>query len=207
MKFYHQGSKKKSNEPGVLGGCLLLICFGAIIYLLTLLDSLEDASEYWWQILLAFVMGISFFASFFAKRATLFNHHIQIKNDTLNIEKLSIPISKLTLDIYSKNGSFRRYHLYDEEGKIAIYSVLKDDFFEYFKESHSELTQNLNESSSRHDGPYVSVLGNPQALRYNLETGAYTITKQNQTEVSFLPQVYSYDPKYKLGKPLIKRKK
>ena len=57
MKFYHQGNKHKSNNPDAFSSCLILIGFAAIIYLVTLIDSLDDLKEYWWQIVLALFMG------------------------------------------------------------------------------------------------------------------------------------------------------
>ena len=113
MKFYYQGNKNKSNTPGFASGCLILIGFGAIIYMITLLDSIGDLKEYWWQILLAFVMGVSLFATMFAKKAKLFNYHVSIKDGYFKIEKISIPIEKLILDYYSNNNTFIRYHLRD----------------------------------------------------------------------------------------------
>lgn len=203
MKFYHQGNKNKSNNPGAFSGCLVLIGFGAIVYLITLLDSFEDVEEYLWQIILAIIMGASLLASVFAKRAKLFNYHITLENDFLKIGEISIPTQNLILDAYySKDDVFTRYHLRDKEGKIAIYSVLQDDLLNYFTDNLSEQTQFLEETSHKYDGPYISVNSNKQSLLYNLETGKYTINSEKQTEISFLPEIYSYDGKYKLGKPL-----
>ena len=51
MIFYHQGSKKKSSELGVASGCVLFIGFGAIIFFFTLLDDIDDLSDYLFEII------------------------------------------------------------------------------------------------------------------------------------------------------------
>lgn len=205
MKFYHNGTKK-SNEPGIAGGCLLLIGFGAIIFLLFQLKDMEDVKEYGWQIILAIVMGVSLFSMFFAKKAKLSNRHIIIENDYLKIEKVGVPLKNTVLDIYKKGNEFKRYHLRDTDGKIAIYSALEDDLKTYFEEELQDQVQYYKEHSSKHDGPYVSVAAEHQSLFYNLDSGKYTITLEDETEISFLPEVFTYDGKYKKGTPLLKKK-
>ena len=205
MKFYHQG-KKKSNEPSMFSGCLLLIGFGAIVFLITLLDDLEDAKEYIVEIIFAFIMGGSILISLFSKRGKISNRHIEIKNSYFFIENISIPINDIVLDNYLESGTFKRYHLRDKAGKIAIFSVIKDDLYTYF---YDQLPTQINEievTSSKYDGPYISVIRKTQNLFYNLDSGKYTINAGEQSEISYLPEVYTYDGNYKLGKPLFKRK-
>lgn len=201
MKFYHNGTKK-SNEPSITSGCLVLIGFAAIIFLLTQLKSLEDVEEYGWQIVLAITMGVSLFSMFFAKKAKLSNRHVVIENNYLTMEKVGVPLKNMVLDVYKNDKEFKRYHLRDTEGKIAIYSTLKDDLKTYFEEELSNQVQYFEEDSNKHDGPYVSVTAVGQSLFYNLDSGKYTITKEDESEISFLPEVFTYDGKYKKGKPL-----
>jgi hypothetical protein len=205
MKFFYRGAKK-SNEPDVASGCLLIIGFGAIIYLITLLEDLDDWQEYGWQIALAFLIGGSFIASMFAKKAKLTNRHIVIENDYLKMEKIGVPLNNLVMDIYSNNGNFKRYHLRDQEGKVTIYSVLEDDLLLHFQENLSSQVNIVEENSSKHEGPYISVKGKNQSLYYNLESGKYTLTQKDQPEISFLPEIFAYDGKYKKGVPLLKKK-
>lgn len=205
MKFFYRGTKK-SNEPDVASGCVLLIGFAAIIYLITLLDDLEDWSEYGWQIALAFVMGGSLLVSIFSRKAKLTNRHVVIENDYLKMEKVGIPMNKLKMDIYAIDGNFTRYHLRDVDGKMAIYSVLEDDLLIHFQENLKDQINFVEEHSSKHEGPYISVRAENQSLYYDLESGKYTLTRKNQEEVSFLPEIFAYDGKYKKGVPLLKKK-
>lgn len=201
MKFYHQGSKK-SNEPGVFSGCLLLIGLGAIIFLISLLESLEDVKEYWWQIVLAFFMGGSLLTSMFSKRGKISNKHIEIKNGFLIIEKVTISLDEIIIDLYKTTKGFRRYHVRDKKGKIAVFSILKDDLIDHFVTHLKDQVFEFNEISSKHDGPYISVFAEDRKLYYDLERGKYTIIEKDDKEISFIPEVYTYDGKYKLGKPL-----
>lgn len=73
MIFYRQGTKKPSNEPGFVSGCLLIIGFGAIIFLLSMLESLENVKEYFFQIVLALIVGISLAFSIFRKKGQISN--------------------------------------------------------------------------------------------------------------------------------------
>ncbi len=205
MKFFYRGAKK-SNEPDIAGGCLLIVMLIGIIYLITQLDSLENISEYGWQVLLAFLMGGGVLVSIFAKKAKLTNRHIVIENGYLKMEKVGIPMTNIVMDIYSINGNFKRYHLRDSEGKMAIYSAFEDDLLLHFQENLNDQINYIEEKSSKHEGPYISVLSENQSLYYNLESGKYTLTLQDQSEISFLPEIFAYDGKYKKGVPLLKKK-
>jgi hypothetical protein len=204
MKFYYNGTKK-SNEPGFASGCVLLIGFGALIFFFTLLDDIEDLKEYWIEIILVSVMGVSLVGMLFAKKGQLTNRHVIIENDYFKLDKVGVPLSKMQLDVYQKDSKFSRYHLRDSEGKIAIFSVFEDDLYRHFTEQHAEQTQQLQELSAKHDGPYISVKSDTQSLYYHLDTGKYSIRREGSSEVSFLPEIYTYDGKYRKGTPLIKK--
>lgn len=204
MKFYYKG-KKKSNEMDVASGCLVLFAIAAIIYFISLLDDISDLEEHFFELIFAAIVCVGFLFTVFAKKGKLSNFHITLENNYFSIEKINIPIQKVCIDVYYKNEKFIRYHLRDNDGEVAIFSVFKDDLLKYFEDTLPVQVKKHEESSSKHDGPFISVLGS-QTLKYDLNTGKYTIDNNKQTEVSFLPKVYTYDPKYKLGKPLIKQK-
>lgn len=204
MKFYHKGVKT-SNETGFASGCFVLIGIAAIIFLITLLDDIEDLKEYFFELIFAGIVCVGFLFTVFAKKGKLSNFHASIENNYFSMEKINIPIQNITIDVYYRNENFIRYHLRDSIGEIAIFSVFKDDLLAHFEQNLPNQVKKHEESSSKHDGPYISVLGS-QTLYYDLNTGKYTIDNNKQTEISFLPKVYTYDPKYKLGKPLFKQK-
>ena len=206
MIFYHQGSKKKSSELGVASGCVLFIGFGAIIFFFTLLDDIDDLSEYLFEIIGVLVMAISVTYGLFSKKGKIANKHITIKDNYFKIDKVSVLLDTITIDCFMKEGEFSRYFLRDSQGKIAIYSVLNDDLIAYFLEKKPQQVTILEETYHKYEGPYITVKANDNTLYYDLESGKYTIKKQGQPSISFTPDVYDYDANYKIGKPLFKKK-
>ena len=205
MKFYYNGTKK-SNDIGFGSGCVLLIGFAALIYFFTLIDGIEDLKEYWIEIGIVSLMGISLTIALFGKKGELSNRHVVIENDYLKLDKVSVPLSTIRLDVYLKESKFRRYHLRDTEGKLTIYSVFEDDLYRHILENYPEQTSKFQEESSKQDGPYVSILAESQSLYYDLDSGKYTIKENKENTLSHLPEIYTYDGKYKKGAPLIKNK-
>ena len=205
MIFYRQGTKKPSNEPDMVSGCLLIVAFGAIFFLLSMLESWDDLKEYFFQIILALFIGVGFIASMFQKKGHISNQNIIIKNGKLKFEKVKVPLETISLVVFKKGDQFQRYFVRDEKVLIAIFSIFQDDLLNYFTEKIPEKITSIQEESHKHDGPYVSVWSADQNLYYNLDTGSYTLKINNTKEISHLPEVYTYDPKYKLGKPLFKK--
>lgn len=205
MKFYHQGAKK-SNEQGVTSGCLMLIGFGAFIFFLSLLKDVEDVKEYLLEIIIFCVVIISFGISIFRQKGQLSNKHLTLKNNHLIMDKVSVPIEHLLLDIYKKGENFGVFHLRDKNGKIAIYSVVKDDFLVFFKNKYPEQTTEISTHSVKHQGPLVSVNAENRSLHYDLATGKYTLSLDGQSTIVHIPDVYTYDGKYKQAKSLLKRR-
>jgi len=203
LKFYYNGTKK-SNEPGFASGCVLLIGFAALIFFFTLLDDVEDLKDYLIEIILVAVMGISLVVMLFGKKAQLTNRHVVIENEYFKLDKVGVPISNMQLDVYQKGLQFRRYHLRDKTGKIAVFSVFEDDLYHYFLENHSEQTELFQELSAKQEGPYISVRGENQTLYYDLNSGKYALKREGEQDISLLPEIYTYDGKYKKGTPLIK---
>jgi hypothetical protein len=204
MKFYYNGTKK-TNEPGFASGCVILIGFAALIYFFTLLNDVEDLKDHLVEIIAVSVMGISLLAMLFRKKGELSNRHVVIENDYFKLDKVSVPISSIQLEIYYQDTKFRRYHLRDSEGKIAVFSVFKYDLYRYILEHYPDQTEKFQEHSSTQDGSFISIQGEGCALNYDLDTGKYTVKQENQEVISFLPEIYTYDSKYKKGVPLGKK--
>lgn len=205
MKFYHQG-KKKTNETSKSEGCLLIIGFIALIFFFTLLDDIDDLKDYFFEIIGIILMSGSILYAIFAKKGKLSNYHIELRNDYFKIEKANLPIENIILDIYQNGNSFRRYHLRDTEGKISIFSVFKDDLTNYFLKNHPNQVFEFQEESKKYDGPFVTIIGEHRNLYYDLNSGKFTIKQKGKETISSIPDVYTYDSKYKLGKSLIKKK-
>lgn len=205
MKFYHKG-KKKNNSPSIVSGCLLIFGLACIFYLLTLLENINEIKDYAFELIIAITVVIGYLSTVFTKRGKLSNYHINIKNNFFSIEKINIPLTDIHIDVYKKNDDFKRYHLKDDKGKVAVFSVFKDDLLAYFEENLSKQITVIQQNSQKNESAFVSVLSEKQNLFYDLTTGKYTINKKKQSKVSFTPEVYTYDPKYKLGKPLLKQK-
>ena len=126
MLFFYNG-KTPSKGYDIASGCLLIIAFSVIIFLFTMLDSIEDLKEYAFQLILALIIGVGFIFQLFRKKGKLHTNKIEIKNDFLFINNLKILTDNITLDIYTFNNSFSRYHFWDSKGMFSVYSVIEDD--------------------------------------------------------------------------------
>ena len=150
-------------------------------------------------------MAGSLFFSLFARKGKIANKHITIKNGFFSVDKLNVRLEEISIDYYIRDDKFNRYFLRDSHGKLAIFSVYEDDLMRYFLEKLPSQVEPLKEVSSKHKGPYISVISEQQKLYYDLERGKYTLEKEEIT-ISHVPDVFDYDAKYKLGKPLFKKK-
>ena len=107
----------------MVSGCLLIVAFGAILFLLSMLDSLDDLKEYFFQIILALFIGVGFIPSMFQKKGHISNQNIIIKNGKLKFEKVKVPLETISLVVFKKGDQFQRYFVRDEKGLIAIFSI------------------------------------------------------------------------------------
>lgn len=205
MKFYFYG-KTPSKGYDVASGCLLIIGFAAIIYVFTLIDSLEDLEGNYFQLFGVLLMGGSLIFGLFQKKAKLHTHRIEIKDNFLILNKIKISLKDVHLNIYMKNELFSRYHLWDSKGIFSIFSVNDDDLLTYFSNHHPKNTENYTETYSKKDGAFVFVNSNERVLNYNLESGSFAIKEGEKTVAKKTPEFYIYDPKYRQGKPLLKKK-
>ena len=199
MNYYYNG-KKTSTGLNIASGCLIIIAVLAIIFLFSLIDSLEDLEGNYVPLLFVCIMGVSIFYNLFRKKSKLHTHRIEIKKDNLIINNLKTPINNITLDIYTVNNNFSRYHLWDTNGIIAIYSVFEDELLKDFKNNFIDNTKFHEEISSTQNQSSVSVNSNNNMLFYDLEIGKFTIKKEGKVVFNKIPQYYIYDPKYKTKK-------
>ncbi len=197
MTFYYHGRKKSGSGLDFLSGCFLFIGFGAIIYLFTLLDSIEDLKEHWWPLLLVLIMAASVLIGIFRKKGKLSRRKISLKDGYLHMDQFSAAVNTLTLDEYTKDGAFERYHLWDSQGKIAVFSVYPDALSAHFKAEFPEqcFTHKVSISSGR--GSSVRVTTTQKRLfGYDLDGGDYYIVQDKEAIAKFTPQTFAYDPKY-----------
>lgn len=130
-----------------------------------------------------------------------------LKDGKFKLDKPNIPDEDISLLLFKKGEEFRRYFLTDSKGLTAIFSIFGDDLVKHFVENYPDQVSTIEEESYKHDGPYVSVWGDSKNLYYDLDSGNYTIkNNKNDSEVQHLPEVYTYDPNYKIGKPLFKKR-
>lgn len=204
MNFYYQG-KKPSSSYDIATGCLLFIGFGAIIFLLSLLEDLEDLEDVMLELVLVTLMGGSVLYGVFRKKGTFHTHRITCKEDALVINKVSIPIDTIHLDVYTHDKAFNRYHLWDSKGVLSIYSVYEDDFLKYFSENYPDHTRHHEISKTSSSGYHYRIITNNTTLYYDLDSGGFTFMENDNEVAKMVPEFYVYDPKYKEGKPLLKK--
>jgi hypothetical protein len=177
----------------------------AIIFLFTSLDSLGDLKEYAFQLIIAIVVFASIVYQVFRKKGKLHTNKIEIATDYLFINNLKVPTNNITLDIYTVNNNFNRYHFWDSKGIFSIFSVVEDDLLNSFKNSYPENTNTYEEISSTMDGSSVSIGSTSVHLNYDLESGAFSKQKIDEPVSKTIPDFFIYDPNYKQGKPFPKK--
>lgn len=205
MIFFYNG-KKPSKGYDVASGCLMVIAFSAMIYFFTRFDNLEDLKEYTFQLVFILLMAGSILYQVFRKKGKLHPYKIEIVNNYLHVNNLKIPIDNITLDKYTANNHFIRYHLWDTKGIFSIFSVAEDDLLKSFESEFPKKTNTYEELSSKHDGALVSVFSENINLKYDLDSGEFTKKKDGEIEFQTVPEFFIYEPKYKQGKALLKKK-
>lgn len=206
MKFYYNGRKEPSEAYNVASGCLLIIGLSALIFAFSLIEDLDDIKENWLQLLFGVIMAFSILFGMFKKKGKLHAYSIEIKNGYLNMNSIATYLENIQFDIYTKDGKFERYHLWDTKGKIAIYSAFEDDLSNYFlkEQSSQTTTKEIAEFRSR-DFEYTISTAH-ESLSYDLDSGHYSIVKDHKEITSVTPESFAYDGKYKLGIGLTKKK-
>lgn len=205
MNFFYNG-KKPSKSFDIAQILLLVITSVSIIFSLTLLDSFDDFENYFVQLLLMLITGGTLIYGVFRKKAKQHTYRIEIKNDFLNINSIKIPLENIQLYVYKKSNKFCRYHFFDNNGVLSIYSVYKDDLLDYFTTNYTNKINNFKEISSSRFGSNINIETDFGKLNYDLESGEYSIKKQHEIIKNKTPELYVCDPKYKLGKPFVLKK-
>ncbi|WP_435578481.1 hypothetical protein [Gilvibacter sp.] len=198
MQFFYKGPKKHYNSIDFFSGCAIFVGFAAFIFFLTLLDDIEDLGDHAFEIIMFVIVAGVTVAGVFQKKAKLHNTRLVIKNDVLRIKKeLTIPMEKIRLDLYKKDGTFVRYHLYDTQGKVAIYSIYEDDLSRFIQENYADITSEYTVDKTMGGESVSTLVAGSRTLSYSLSTGKYTISENEEIVLDQLPEFYSYDSKYK----------
>jgi len=177
-------------------GYLLLIAIAAVVAVFSI-GGIEVFSENLFQILIISVILIGMLIRLFKKKSKNLTYSLTLDKESIYVVSVgSIPTTNISVDIYSINNKFNRYHLYDSDHKIAIYSVFYDECIEHLKNIPAHI-KHINEISSKSYSEEIVVKseGN-QELTYSLTSGFY----QFNTEEKIIPGNYMYDPKFTLLK-------
>ena len=208
MIFYYKGKNRSSTGYDAASGCLLIIALSAIIFLLSLLDFTDpdEFKEYGFQIILALIMGASLLYSLFRKKGKLDTHKITLKDGYLKMNAVAVKVAQLHLDCYYNKDLFNRYHLWDNEGKIAVYSVYMDDLYRHLFENLPHVAAEFQIAKYIDSAPQATLITPERKLSYDLESGGYTIYENQELVADFIPEVFAIDGKYQKGIGLLKKK-
>jgi len=110
-----------------------LLLFLQWSFFFTRFDNLEDLKEYTFQIIFILLIAGSFLFQIFRKKGKLHPYKIEIANNYLHVNNLKTSIDSITLDKYTVNNHFIRYHLWDTKGIFSIFSVAEDDLLKSFE--------------------------------------------------------------------------
>jgi len=199
MKFIYKGSKKSNSFVNFISGCAIFVGIGAFIFFLTLIEEAGALTDHIFEIILFTFIVISTLTYIFRKKAKKLDTLLEIKNDVLKVNKeLSIPIEQLHLDIYYLNNTFNRYHLWENKGRFAVFSIYEDDLCSYLQEKYPRNSSDFTiENLDRKKSPIYVIYAKKRILSYALDTGKYTISENEKTIINSVPEFYSYDGKYK----------
>ena len=184
----------------------MVIAFSAMVFFFTRFDNLEDLKEYTFQIIFILLIAGSFLFQIFRKKGKLHPYKNEIANNYLHVNNLKTPIDSITLDKYTVNNHFIRYHLWDTKGIFSIFSVAEDDLLKSFESEFPKNTNIYEELSAKQDGALISVISENIHLKYDLDSGKFTKKKDGEIVFQTVPEFFIYDPKYKQGKALLKKK-
>ena len=130
--------------------------------------------------------------SVFRKKAKLHTHKIEITDEFLKINTVKAKVNEIQLDIYARENSFDRYHLWDKSGKVSLFSTLEDDFSKYFQSTHPKQVFQHEIINNPSDGPDITVK-TKKTLNYRLDIESYSINTNGKIISEHIPEVYAYD--------------
>ena len=190
--FKYNGKKNKFYNQ--TQGCSLLIAIVATVTMFSI-GGKEIFSEYLIQSLIISVIVIGMIIRLFKKKSKNLTYSITLDKESIFIVNVgSILLTNISIDIYSINDEFSRYHLYDNKHRFAIYSVFSDEFIEDLINLPVHI-KHINEISSRAYTDEVVVKSEgDQELKYSLVSGFY----QFKNEEKVIPDNFMYDPKFTL---------
>lgn len=187
---------KKNNLNSSVQGCSLFVAIGATI-LFFIFGGKDIFYEYKFELIIILVIIGGMLIRIFKKKATNLTYSITLNKDSIFIASIGeIPLNNIKIDVYKVNDEFSRYHLYDSNGLLAIYSVFSDDFLKQLEKTSISINY-LKEISSKAfpDEVVVKVEHNTE-LKYSLISGFY---KHKDSE-KVIPDNFMYDPKFTLLK-------
>lgn len=157
----------------------------------------RDPSDFGFETLLIIGIAGSLVYEFFRPKAKSIELSMKIDKNFLYLVEEKIPFGTLHLHLYADGKRLRRYHLWDDHGLIAIYSIHKDALVRNLNEL-GVLTEQFKEISSSNSGSGgVSVFcENKRKLYYSLETGEFWINEPEKDEINIMPKYVIVDPKY-----------
>ena len=190
-------------------GCYyFFMTFASIIFLtamIVLFRTLEvdDLKDYFFELLFILIMLIGTLAQFFRKKAKNIQTNLFIRNDKLYVDEVnSVPLSDLRLDlIEDKDAKLTRYHLWDINQTLSIYSYKEDELSTYlangivesstFTETYYDYNQTSMSFLLKADSNYELVL--------NVDTGSYS-RMLNEEIVQVTPAFYIENPAFIIKK-------
>lgn len=207
IHFYHKGKKAPSAGFDIASGCLTLIGLGGIIFAITSLSKIEDLEEYWMEILFGLIVAFSFLFQLFRKKGKLFTYKIEFDEHKLKMLDISANCKQLKVDVYTnENEEFVFYHIWDLLGNIALFSLYKDDLYDYLIEKYPTKTTHYKITNCSFNSYENYVISNTRKVVYNLETGHFKISNKTEIIADLIPKAFAFDGKYKKGIGLSKRK-
>jgi hypothetical protein len=156
----------------------------------------SDPDDYGIEALFLLVLAGGLLYEFFRPKAKAIEQSLKIDKSFLYLEDEKIPLDTLHLQLYVEGDRFCRYHLWDDNAILAIYSIYKDALIRSLAEL-GVLTDQFIEKSSSYVESGVSVFGEAKRkLYYSLETGEFWITEPEKDEINVRPKYVIVDPKY-----------
>lgn len=204
MRFKYQpkkiGCANKENIVMVLFG--MIMCIIILIWTTTELGIENLELTY----ILALPIAAFFLLRFIylnlkprnSKYAKPIETDIELKKDHLWTEETgNIHFETLHLDIYLQGKKFWRYHLWDDDEKLAIYSQTEDDLMEQLSDTPIEVNHFLQVSAN---GGYNITVKCTEGykLLYDLEIGYYKFINRNGQNKEVMPKYYIIDPNYNM---------
>lgn len=183
---------------------MLFIGFSALFFFFSMADG-DDIREYWLELMFIAFMAMGIFKSIFSKKPEPLQTDITLTDDELALTGVhcNIPLSTLHFDTYHQANALERYHLWDEEGTLALFSVEEDAL----STALGDLRDNgaiqgdhySVEHSSGQGGSVIVSAANKKGhrLSYDLESGEFKLRYDRAEDpVEIQPVHFMVDPQF-----------